>query len=89
MTDARKIQRTAGGMVVHVIVPGYRMGLKTRSVPDSSALCGANIWTNGAGPPVDVSPPLSDPCRWCPKCLGLEAERRGSLDVVVQVVGLS
>ena len=73
---------------MHVLVPGFRPSSRSRTVPDGSALCGASVWANSSGDLVDVDLPVSDPLRWCPRCLGMEADRQGYLGDLVQLLEL-
>ncbi|KWW97377.1 hypothetical protein LI90_4349 (plasmid) [Carbonactinospora thermoautotrophica] len=53
-----------------------------------SAFCGVAAWPVTNSTPVLVSPrgPLPPGLTWCPKCLGIAAERLGVLDELARIV---
>lgn len=90
MSDASQTPgayRTYGGTVLHLYLPGYQPGRKTRPLP--SALCGAAAWGTSRGPLVwypapPVVPP--EPLRWCPKCVGCALDHAGLLSAALSAV---
>jgi hypothetical protein len=54
-------------------------------------MCGVAAWNCTSSPPLirDAPHELPDGLSWCPKCIGLLAERQGLLNAVAALIGAS
>lgn len=80
------------GSVVHISTSeerrsrGYRQG----STTSPAGLCGIALHNNRAGPAVEVDPTRTLPTglHWCPKCVGVAADRAGlTYQIIEQLFG--